>query len=170
MDAAPPLMFAWAPVPRGTARREVAWRLVRRLAGADIAIANPCPRCGGPHGPVALVGDDRRASVGYSDTLAFAAVAAPGVAALGLDAEPAGRDLAGVVLAGGPATVRDWVRVEAVLKADGRGLAVDPARVGIRTGDHGRLTGRIDGRGTGYRVVDLTGPAGHLVSAAFALR
>ncbi len=166
MEPAPPLALAWAPVPPGTPRRDVAWRLVRELAGPGVTIANPCPRCGGPHGPVVLVGDDRRASVSYSGALAFAAVAPRAVAALGLDAEPADRDRAGADL-GAPATVRDWVRVEAVLKADGRGLSLDPADVGVKRDADGRLTARIGVRGAVFRVADLVGPPGHLVSAAW---
>ncbi|GAA1465388.1 hypothetical protein GCM10017607_04980 [Microbacterium thalassium] len=168
MDLVPAIALAWAPVPPGAPRRDVAWRLLRELAGAHVGIANPCPRCGGPHGPVVLVGDDRRASVSYSGSLAFAAVARPGVAALGLDAEPEERDLAGVDLAGGaPATARDWVRAEAVLKADGRGLSLDPAAVDVRRAPDGRLTARIGPQGSTYLIEDLAGPRGHVVSAAY---
>ena len=55
----PDLRLRWAPAPRAggrAQRRAVAWMLLRELAGGDIGIDNPCPRCGGPHGPVRLSG------------------------------------------------------------------------------------------------------------------
>ncbi|WES64757.1 hypothetical protein P0L94_01500 [Microbacter sp. GSS18] len=169
----PAVALAWARVPTAAARREAAWRLVRELAGADAAIANPCPRCGGPHGPVVLAGDERRVSVAYSGDLAVAALAAPPVVALGIDAEPADRDVTGLGFGTGPATaatVRDWVRAEAVLKADGRGLRVDPAAVGVRVAGDGRMLARVGADGEEYRVLDLAGPDGHVVSAALLVR
>lgn len=169
----PAVALAWARVPPGVPRRDVAWGLVRELAGPDAVLANPCPRCGGPHGPVLLVGDDRRVSVAYSGDLAVAALADPPATALGLDAEPADRDVTGLEL--GPdrattVTAQEWVRVEAVLKADGRGLRVDPGAVGIRIADDGRMLARIGDGGPEYAVVDLAGPDGHVVSAALTAR
>ena len=56
--------------------------------------------------------------------------------------------------------MRRWVRAEAVLKADGRGLRVDPGAVVVR----GALA-RIGDEPTPYRIVDRR-IAGCLVSVA----
>lgn len=133
-------------VPDGAPRREVAWALVRELAGVDVELSNPCPRCGGAHGPVRVDGPPMLAAVAYAvrrgsgETVAVAAVVDAagvdsGAATLGIDAEfvvDAVRDAAG-----GVPDVRRWVRVEAALKADRRGLEVDPDAVVIRRGGHG---------------------------------
>jgi len=60
--------------------------------------------------------------------------------------------------------IRRWVRAEAVLKADGRGLRVDPAHVRF-DGDRARLPDRADE----FRLVDRR-IDGCLVSVAVASR
>ncbi|WP_239066309.1 hypothetical protein [Microbacterium hibisci] len=110
------------------------------------------------------------ASVTYAGGYAIAAVASTEDAvALGIDAEPlddARRDAAGMrgVLGDGIASVRDWVRVEAVLKADGRGLRVDPATVVVDATDDG-WTAEVPG-GEVYDGWDAPGPPGVLLSIA----
>lgn len=47
-----------------------------------------------------------------------------------------------------------WVRIEAVLKADGRGLLVDPGRVRF-AGDADGTVAWIDGEEARYRVVEV---------------
>ncbi len=161
---------AWAEVPSGSPRREHAWRLLTRMLPAGAALSNPCPRCGGPHGPVVVSGAPFVASVTYAGGFAIAAVAATrDAAALGIDAEPEHdprRDAAGMagVLGDGEASVRDWVRVEAALKADGRGLRVEPATVAV-TADTEGWTAVVPG-GDVYAGRDLPGPPGLLVSVA----
>ena len=115
--------------------------LLRGLAGellgvapADVPLSAICPDCGGPHGAPTIAGSDLRVSLSHADGLVVA-VARRG-AALGVDVErsvlPAER-LAAIGTLTGRASVRHWTRVEAVLKADGRGLRVDPSLVVIDT-------------------------------------
>lgn len=159
--------LAWAPVPADVPRREVAWRLLRELAG-DVELRNPCPFCGGPHGPVTLPASPWVASVAYAAGYAVVAVAPAAVAvALGVDAvADAGIRLDRVL--GPAATPRDWARMEAALKADGRGLRVDPGAVRVRDTDAG-WSADLPGGGKliGW---DLPGPDGVVVAAAIRRR
>jgi 4'-phosphopantetheinyl transferase len=165
---------AWAAVPPDSPRRDHAWRLLAELLPAGADLENPCPRCGGPHGPVVVARAPFVASVTYAGGYAIAAVAATrDAAALGIDAEPeldARRDAAGMtgVLGDGHATVRDWVRVEAALKADGRGLRVEPATVDVVPAADGWTAAVPDG--DVYTGWDVPGPPGILVSVAVLSR
>ena len=145
--------LAWAPVPADVPRREVAWRLLRELAG-DVELRNPCPFCGGPHGPVTLPASPWVASVAYAAGYAVVAVAP---AAIRVDR-----------VLGPAATPRDWARMEAALKADGRGLRVDPGAVRVRDTDAG-WSADLPGGGKliGW---DLPGPDGVVVAAAIRRR
>jgi 4'-phosphopantetheinyl transferase len=165
--------IAWQAVPDGTPRREAAWSLLHELLPQGATIDNPCPRCGGPHGPVRIQGARAVASVTYAGGRAVVAVCegadAAGVAAVGIDAEPVAderRDAAGLtgVLGAGEASVRSWTRVEAALKADGRGLRVDPASVTVEEGPDG-WRAHVPGGGTiiGW---DAAGPGDLVVSVA----
>ncbi|MET4158240.1 hypothetical protein [Agromyces sp. PvR057] len=58
--------------------------------------------------------------------------------------------------------LRHWVRVEAVLKADGRGLRIDPADVSVR----GR-TAELCGSAQRYRLRRVA-LRGHVCAVAFA--
>lgn len=170
-----PVRLAWEAIAPGAARRDVAWRLLRDLA-PGARLTNACPRCGGPHGPVVLEGSPLVASVSYAG--AFAVVGVAGVdeaSRIGIDAELAvdpRRDVAGFAGVLGPgraADVRSWTRVESALKADGRGLRVDPALVEVVDGGT-TWSARIPGRPgflTGYDLGD--GPPEIVVSAAVAL-
>jgi 4'-phosphopantetheinyl transferase len=161
---------AWRAVTNGMPRREAAWELLGELLPPDATITNPCPRCGGPHGGVRTAGADAVASVTYAGEFAVVAIAdAALVASIGIDAEPVAdsrRDAAGMtgVLGPGEASVRSWTRVEAALKADGRGLRVDAATV------------RIDDAAAGWTAMlpgaeplegwDVVGPDALVVSVA----
>ena len=167
-------------VPDRGPRREVAWQLVRELIGQPgIRISNRCPRCGAYHGPLEVEGAAVTASVSYAAAWAVVALAPAAAGTVGVDAEPEvdpRRDRAGLtgVLGAGPATTRDWVRVEAALKADRRGLRVEPGLVRVPSTD-----GTDDGTGSGWWAIvqgraqaivgwDFQGPPGILVSAALA--
>jgi 4'-phosphopantetheinyl transferase len=119
---------------------------------------------------VVVAGAPIVASVTYAGDVAIVAVAhTRDAAALGIDAEPLDdhrRDRAGMagVLGEGEATVRDWTRVEAVLKADGRGLRVDPAAVALAVGEDG-WTATVPGGAT-YGGWDAAGPPGIELSVA----
>ena len=151
--------IAWQGVPEGTPRREAAWSLLHELLPLGATIDNPCPRCGGPHGPVRIQGARAVASVTYAGGRAVVAVCE------GADADER-RDAAGLtgVLGAGEASVRSWTRVEAALKADGRGLRVDPASVTVEEGPDG-WRAHVPGGGTiiGW---DAAGPGDLVVSVA----
>jgi len=156
---------AWAEVPDHAGRRAVAWALLRGLLPPQARLSNPCPRCGGPHGPVRVAGAPFLASVSYAGGTAVAGVVPAAVAsAFGIDAEPDrdAADLAGVL--GPAASVRDWTRVEAALKADGRGLRVDPARVRVAEAAGG-WSAVVPGA-PAFSGRELPGPPGVLVGAA----
>lgn len=187
-------LWAWASIPAATPRRDVARVLVRSLVdiiapGCDIALSNPCPRCGGPHGPVVVTGAPVVASVAYAtrrgasptkSTIAVAAAARESPAAsgpaesgptdaIGIDAEfvddPVrdGIGLAGVLAEG--ASIRDWVRVEAALKADGRGLRAAPESVEVRPREGGWVA-TVAGSAHVLHGRDLSGPSKLIVSVA----
>jgi 4'-phosphopantetheinyl transferase len=157
-------------------------RMLLRDLAADAAGIPPetvtvtavCGRCGAEHGRPALLWPDAAGpppsvTVASCSALVVAALAPPGVP-VGVDVEPqrasAGHeptrraDLAVVLGGSSRSAVRRWVRAEAVLKADGRGLRVDPGSVVVR----GRVA-RIGGEPTPYRIVDRR-VAGCLVSVA----
>ena len=146
----------------------------------QVGVEAVCERCGLEHGRPRLRWPDAAGpapSVGLAscDGLVVAALAPPGVA-VGIDVErpratttrgaEAERRDAVAHLLGGPrrTAIRRWVRAEAVLKADGRGLRVEPARVRF-DGDRARLPDRADE----FRLVDRR-IDGCLVSVAVASR
>ena len=109
--------------------------LLRTLAGellgldpVAVPLSATCPDCGRPHGQPRISG--------LTVSLARCATAIVAVAALegsvGVDVEPLDgtreRDAAIADVAGGGG-IRHWTSVEAALKADGRGLRVDPRNV-----------------------------------------
>lgn len=163
------MTVAWRALPSGLVRRDVSWNLLRDLLPADSRLSNLCPRCGGRHGPVRVAGAPFVASVTYAGGYAVVVVAPTGeVARIGIDAEPADRRVehgtapGGVHATGRAITLRDWVRMEATVKADGRGLHIAPERVHVEAADGGFLA-RIDG-GDALPGWDLDGPPGLLVS------
>lgn len=168
----------WQAVPAGADRRQAADALiVRSLADAglhDVRLARVCAWCGGAHGAVRVVGADAVASVSYAGDLVVVAtaLARPGTP-FGVDAEHVGLDgdaLARVRAALGDddADAATWTRVEAALKADGRGLRVDPAGVTLtRLGDDAwRAT--VPGSTASLRVRTVPGPADVSISLATA--
>lgn len=128
-----------------------------------------CGRCGQVHGPVELVGVPAVAGVSYARGLVVAAVAPSGtVGRLGVDVEldaadtTRTRDLERLLGRSREPVLRRWTRIEAVLKADGRGLLVEPGDVRL----HGR-TASIAGNKTVYRFADVDGPPGYVISLAW---
>ena len=153
----------------GRAARTAAGRAALRALAAELVGADPagvtirarCATCGGAHGRPVLGGsralDGLHASVAHAGATVVVAVSADGP--IGIDAEPRGRE------APSGTTLADWVRIEAVLKGDGRGLAVDPARVRFADDAHG-VVGWIDGEPARYRVADVELALGLVVSLA----
>ena len=170
------LRLAWAAAPEPDARRAVAFGLLADLA-PGARFVQRCPLCGGPHGPVRVAGAKLHASVTYAGGLAIVAAvpagSAPLITAIGIDAEAEAdpqRDAVGLrgILGEGPATLRGWTRVEAALKADGRGLRVEPSTVSVIEDGDGWRAGIPDA--APVRGWDLDGPAGVVLSGAVRLQ
>ncbi len=138
-------------------------------AGTWSVVTATCRRCGARHGPVEVTGVPVLASVSYAPGLVVAAAAPRSqVSRLGIDVEPATadprrtRDLQRLLGSSAEPVMERWTRIEAVLKADGRGLRVDPGEV--RLSSSGAW---IPGDPARYRVVDVVGPAGYQISLAW---
>ena len=128
-----------------------------------------CGRCGERHGPVELAGVPAVAGVSYARGLVVAALApSTTVGRLGVDVEldaadtTRTRDLERLLGRNREPVLRRWTRIEAVLKADGRGLLADPGDVRLR----GRAAS-IAGDKVRYQVADVDGPPGYVVSLAW---
>ncbi|GAA2983871.1 4'-phosphopantetheinyl transferase [Microbacterium terrae] len=171
-----PFTLRWAPLEPGVARRDIAWALLRMMLPASARLTNPCVHCGGPHGAVRIAGADAVASVTYTGGFAVVATAPRAAAAsVGIDAETAqpgdGESYRGVLGPGTVSSPREWARVEAALKADGRGLRVDPAGVVVRelplggSGTPPHWEASVPGGGA-FSGWDAAGPAGTVVSVA----
>ncbi|MGD8195795.1 4'-phosphopantetheinyl transferase family protein [Herbiconiux sp. P18] len=129
------------------------------LTADDVTVWALCPDCGGPHGrPQVDVRKPkgRSLSISIAHCRAGVAVAASWSGIVGIDVELADApvdSMAAIAALVPPASrpagtgwdpVQHWTRVEAVLKADGRGLRVDPAAVRVRR-EAGALSAVIDG-------------------------
>ncbi len=161
--------FAADPHPeRFLTGRMLLRELVADLTGADpasITVTAACPDCGREHGRPRV--DGAFVSLSHTGDLVVAAgspTAPVGVDVERRDAAAAGRAderLAAIRLVAAGEGLEHWTRVEAVLKADGRGLRVDPAAVVIR-GDRASLDGAA------YGLTDAS-DAEHVISVAMRL-
>ncbi|WP_051172412.1 4'-phosphopantetheinyl transferase family protein [Microbacterium indicum] len=147
---------AWGPDPLA---------LVRSLVGDPAAeIAHACPRCGSAaHGRPFVAGSPVPISISYADGLAIVA-AAPGARAVGIDIERAddtrAAELGPLFAPEDPPSIRDWTRIEAAVKADGRGLRISPAAVVLSPG-RAELPGGVE-----LALADAPGPDGYVASLA----
>lgn len=191
------IRLAWREVAADSARRAVSRALLAELV-PGARFRSRCWACGGDHGRIHVEGADAAVSVSYVAGWAVA-VAARGDERVGLDAVPA--DAGGLervlpqLEPGRPADLesgawgaradasvssataaRAWARVEAVLKADGRGLTVDARRVDVQ-GNGGTWVARIlpsasrgpspaEGLPREWRGWDLDGPANVVLAVA----
>lgn len=145
---------------------ELLHAVVAELADVDVAsvrILQRCPDCGGPHGrPVVMAPPAAR---GVAVSLAHAGeehvAAAVRGARIGIDAEaraavPARIEALRLLLPADDDPLRRWTRIEAVLKADGRGLRIEPSSVVIDASGH-PATASVPGtrRRFGLHDVDL---------------
>lgn len=119
-----------------TLRRAVAARTGTAPAGVSFG-RSPCPLCGGPHGRPVVATGGVEISLTHTEGLVAVALAPAGIA-VGVDAEPAGRDVdpADLLHPREPAAdpLGTWVRKEAYLKGTGSGLGVDPTTVDLSSG------------------------------------
>ena len=151
-----------------------------------VELIQVCARCGGPHGqPRVDIGGRPGPAVSLTHAGGFVATAVA-EAAVGIDLEPLDRshaDIEAVLLSPAEqrawadverrerprALLHTWVRKEALLKAIGEGLAVDPRLVSISRADQAPvLTGwQLDGHTPSIRLADLD--LGPLVFATVAV-
>ncbi|MDD7929282.1 hypothetical protein [Microbacterium thalli] len=169
----------WCRVPPGQDRRRIADELLV-AALRDRGIRSPrigrvCPWCGGPHGAARATDDGTSiavaVSVSYAGGWAIVATRA-GDGAFAIDAEPRALDPGAqhrlrAALGDDTADAATWTRVEAALKADGRGLRVDPATVRLTRQGDGWLAHVPDHPGA-LLVRELPGPAEVVLSVATA--
>lgn len=153
-------VFAGIPAHRSASDRALA-RLIAEIAPRRrYAVERACPRCGSSgHGPPRVVGAPLWASVSRAGGLLAAAVGDGGP--VGVDIElPAAASVATVTAVAlhpderaddDERATRTWVRKEAVLKALGVGLTVDPRRLRLSGPDEApRVLGwEADGIPTG---------------------
>lgn len=136
--------------------------LARSLAGdilgldpAEVPLSAACPDCGEEHGRPIIEGTRLHVSLSHCDGVTVAA--ASWGAAVGVDIERndhSPQRLDAIETLTGQRSLRHWTRVEAVLKADGRGLRVDPGKVRVLV-DGARLEAWVDGSAALYRLIDL---------------
>lgn len=163
MTLPPGVRVAWGEVADAASRRAVSRALLSALL-PEATFVSRCPRCGGDHGRIRVSGADAVVSVSYAQGWAVGAVA-QGWTRVGIDVSPTDAGGLDLVLPG--ADARSWTRVEAVLKVDGRGLDVDPARVEVASGADDAWTARIDD-GAWVTGHDLASPPGLVAALAVA--
>ncbi|HEY3409091.1 MAG TPA: hypothetical protein VGK53_13040 [Propionicimonas sp.] len=129
-----------------------------------------CARCGKRHGAVEVVGVPAVAGVSYARGIVVAAVAlSPPTGSVGVDVEldaadtTRTRDLERLLGRSRQPVLLRWTRIEAVLKADGRGLLVEPRDVRVR-GTHASIAGDT----TRYELAEVAGPPGYVISLAWS--
>lgn len=160
------------------------WLLARLIAdfddSTDVTISSVCDRCGGPHGPPRVEGAAVAVSVSYAGSVVVSAAVDHALASsVGVDAETEAdaatgrlKDLATLFAPNPPPDLRGWTEIEAALKADGRGLRVEPGavRAGAAVASalpHARAMW-IPGRSDPIEVAAASSPSGLVVSVAIA--
>ena len=141
---------------RFLAGRTALFAAAARLGAPELQLDARCPDCGLAHGRPTAVGASMpvHLALSHADGRAFAVAE---VRPVGVDAEsvrtPAER-LAGIdALAPGPGDpLRRWTAIEAVLKADGRGLRLPPDAVRLVS-----RSARLDGMRYRLRRVRVPG-------------
>lgn len=151
---------------------------IRGVTPGDVVVGRRCPTCGSTaHGAPTTAG----AHVSITRGTGVVAVAVSTVGPVGIDLErrrdelwPGFDDVALSTdehVASAEDRLRAWVRKEAVLKASGLGLALDPRRVVLRGGQVVDAPAEVPA--CDLHDVDLAGHLGAVavpVGAAFAIR
>nr|WP_201468978.1 hypothetical protein [Microbacterium hydrocarbonoxydans] len=148
--------------------------LVRRISGSDdVVVSSRCDNCGEDHGRPRCEG----VSLSVSHATGLVVVAATSTSVqLGVDVEAttaAGRtdELRSMFPVGSAPDLAAWTRMEAAVKADGRGFEIDPSDVLLqprRGADPCTWTATLPGRRTAVEVTTLVGPPGYVLSVARA--
>ena len=174
-----------ASLSGGTAHRFAVGRtllvsLIREITdAAELGFTTTCERCGAEHGRPRLERVPVAVSISSAGSVvAVAAALQTDAGAVGVDIERAPADgadtqrgeLAALFAPAPPPDTEGWTLLEAALKADGRGVAVDLAEVQIGAIGTGGLAGsravRIPGRVDALDAGVIAGPAGFVLSAA----
>ena len=184
LDDSPARRYADMPAARGrrfaTGRRLLTELVVEAARTRAFRIESVCERCGGEHGRPRVEGAPYAVSVSYAgDLVVAAAVSLDSASAVGVDVEARSgdddtplNDLALLFSPGTPPGLREWTQIEAVSKADGRGLQIPPADItfGERRARHlpGGREAYVPGIREPFEVAQATGPSAHLISIAVA--
>jgi 4'-phosphopantetheinyl transferase len=153
------------------------------VSSASVVFSARCPDCGADHGGpvVTQPAAARRLRVSLSHSGEASIAVATWDRSVGVDAEAIATvgerveaicALTDVPGGAGESTadraVRHWTRVEAVLKADGRGLRLDPRTVRVHEED-GRAEAIVEGRAARYLLTDPQLPVPLRVAVAVEL-
>jgi 4'-phosphopantetheinyl transferase len=146
--------------------------LLREIAAAvagvpvdGLVVTALCPDCAGPHGAPAIEGALVHVSLSRCAAAVVAVASANGPIGVDVEQRDGGDDrLAAIESLTAERSLRRWTRTEAVLKADGRGLRVDPANV-----EFDRDTAWVRGSTARYRLSEPELGPGILVSVAWTL-
>ena len=118
--------LAWKIAEPTQDRHTLARSMLREFLGAEAVFHAVCPHCGGSHGPVQARLPHELAplvSIAYSGALVAVGVAPAAATSFGIDVEIDSRERRRAVFeAIGSAELRDWTRLEAVVKARRTGL------------------------------------------------
>lgn len=153
------------------AGRKLIRDLVRRLRAVDeVRIDSRCTRCGEDHGAPRTHGV--ALSVSHADDLVVVA-ASRDAEMLGVDLEAVAAESRMAQLAPmfAPAPAPDlagWTRIEAAVKADGRGFEIEPSAVRMHPLPSlpGEWSAALPGRAIRLRVATIAGPDGYVLSIA----
>lgn len=116
--------------------------VVSGIAAEALTVEARCPDCGGPHGAPGIRGASVFVSLAHCASIVVAVASLSGPVGVDIEArtEESADRLAAIQALTGEPSLRRWTRTEAVLKADSRGLRVDPAEL-MFDGDTGWVTG-----------------------------
>jgi len=140
---------------------------VSELTGVKSAAVNlvaVCSDCGGPHGKPVVVGSTLHVSLAHSPVAVVAAASWDAPVGIDLEGRPTAAVLAAIGSLTGEESLTRWTRIEAILKADGRGLRVDPGHVVIEERE-----GWVVGASTRYRLTEVELGPDVIVSVAVAI-
>lgn len=139
-------------------------------SGPEVILDSLCSRCGEHHAAPRTPGFVL--SVSHADDLVAAAVAR-GSAPLGVDLErnsAAARvtDLRTMFAFGRAPDLAGWTRIEAAIKADGRGVEIEPSAVRLEPQgpESSEWSAVLPGRPSPLRVATLPGPDDYTLSVA----